>query len=421
MSEVERIPSNKTNGRTKKCIRLNSRQFFSYIFLIACGLGNHYSFSEQLSPASRVSLITYGPGEDDISSAFGHTEIRIVDPIFGIDRNYSYGGFNHKAKGFIFKFLQGTLPYYVAVHELNEVAYYYQQTNRSIQEQVLNLSYTQRQSLISALEENYLPQNKYYPYKFYYDNCATRPRDMIKQACRDSLIVTTRSRMTSKSYRDWMNEYLNERPWYQLGMNLATGKSADEQTSGWQAMYLPDQLSDQLRQATVMQANGEIIPLVKSEQTLFAAQKVVRKPVVPFITEPNIVFTLLSIIVTGFTITRYASGKKVDRWLDLSLFGLTGLMGWLLLILWLIRDDSVTAWNPSLLYLMPLHIPLIYWASKANASERFRVMYFGLTAGFILVGMALSKIPGWFDIVYPLMLFIRCLVNNYPVYRKIQT
>ena len=186
-------------------------------------------------------------------------------------------------------------------------------------------------------------------------------------------------------------------------------------------MYLPDQFSDQLRQATVMQANGEIIPLVQSEQTLFTSQKVVHKPVVPFTTEPNIVFTLLSIIVTGFTISRNATGKKVDRWLDLSLFGLTGLLGWLLIILWLIRDDGVTAWNSSLLYLMPLHIPLIYWVTKPNASERFRVMYFGFTAGLILMGMALSKIPGWFDIVYPLTLLIRCLVNCYPIYRKMQT
>ena len=132
-SEAERKLVNSTYKR-RKFIRLNSMRFLFYILLLVCGLANHYSFSERLSAASRVSLITYGPGEDDISSAFGHTEIRIVDPIFGIDRNYSYGGFHYNAKGFIFKFLQGTLPYYVAVHKLNEVAYSYQQTNRSIQE-----------------------------------------------------------------------------------------------------------------------------------------------------------------------------------------------------------------------------------------------------------------------------------------------
>ena len=183
--------------------RLDTKELIFCFFLIICGLGNHYSYSQRLTPAARISLITYGPGNDDISSAFGHTEIRIVDPVIGIDKNYSYGGFNHTDKGFIFKFLQGTLPYYVAIHNLNEIAYYYKQANRSIREQVLNLSYSQRQNLVDALEKNSLPQNKYYRYKFFYDNCATRPRDMIDMVCGDSLKIPTGSSMTGMSYRNW--------------------------------------------------------------------------------------------------------------------------------------------------------------------------------------------------------------------------
>ncbi|WP_332367806.1 DUF4105 domain-containing protein [Spirosoma telluris] len=136
---------------------------------------HHSSFSQTLSPAARVSLITYGPGDDDISSAFGHTEIRIVDPVTGMDRDYSYGGFDYRADYFILKFLRGTLPYFLTAHNIYQVMYYYQQTNRSIREQLLNLSPTQRQRLFAALEENYLPQNREYRYKFYYDNCSTRP------------------------------------------------------------------------------------------------------------------------------------------------------------------------------------------------------------------------------------------------------
>ncbi|WP_310586060.1 lipoprotein N-acyltransferase Lnb domain-containing protein [Telluribacter humicola] len=388
--------------------------FYLSLVVGVLGLGNHHSFSQQLSPAARVSLITYGPGDDDISSAFGHTEIRIVDPIFGIDQNYSYGGFNYRADWFILKFIQGTLLYYIDIHNINRVAYYYQQANRSIQEQALNLSPSQRQQLFAALEENYLPQNRYYRYKFYYDNCATRPRDMIAQACGDSLTIPSRSRMTGKSYRDWMNDYLTGKPWYQLGMNLALGYPSDEQTDGWQAMYLPDQLSDQLRHATIRQANGQVVPLVQSEPTLFAAEKVVRQPV-PFVAEPDVVFTLLSILVIGFTIGRYLRGRRVDRWLDWLLFGVSGFVGWFLVVLWLIRDDGVTAWNPTLLYLLPLHVPLVYWATGTTTTSKGRATYFGITAGFILLGMYLSNIPGWFDVVYPLMLLVRCLVNCQPI------
>ncbi|GAB3956927.1 DUF4105 domain-containing protein [Spirosoma harenae] len=374
----------------------------------------HSAHAQTLSPASRVSLITYGPGNDDISSAFGHTEIRIVDPVLGFDSNYSYGGFDYRADNFILKFLRGTLPYFISVHNINQVIYYYQQTNRSIREQYLNLSLTQRQRLLTALQENYKPENRFYRYKFYYDNCSTRPRDMIVDVCGDSLTIPSRDRMTGKSYRDLMNDYLTEKPWYQLGMNLAIGHPADEQTNGWLAMYLPDQVHDQFARATVRQANGLSVPLVQGEQTIFDPPKLFRQQV-PFIFDPDVVFTLFGVLVALFTIRRYVVAGKVDRWFDRLLFGVVGLLGWLLFIMWMIRDDGVTGWNPTILYLMPLHLPFIYWATNRNTTARRRTFYFGATSILILLGIFLSNIPGGFDVIFPLTLLIRCIVNLQPV------
>ncbi|WP_080056649.1 lipoprotein N-acyltransferase Lnb domain-containing protein [Spirosoma aerolatum] len=396
-------------------------RFMSLLMVLLLVVNLHSSVvAQQLTPSSRVSLITYGPGDDDISSSFGHTEIRIIDPALGLDRDYSYGGFDYRADYFILKFLRGTLPYFLSVHNLYQVMYYYQQTNRSIREQQLALSLTQRQKLFAALETNYLPENREYRYKFYYDNCATRPRDMIVEACGDSLTIPSRSRMTGKSYRDWMNDYLNEKPWYQLGMNLAIGWPANEQTDGWRAMYLPDQVHDQLAKSTIKLANGQIVPFVQSDQTLFAAQSVFRQQV-PIFLDPDVVFTVLGVLIAVFTIRRYVVAGKVDRWLDRLLFAISGFLGWFLLLLWLIRDDGVTGWNPTLLYLMPLHLPLIYWATGANTTARRRTLYFGGAALLIVLGIFLSNIPGSFDVVFPLTLLIRCVVNMQPVREAYRT
>jgi hypothetical protein len=393
---------------------------FSLLLSLALSFIIHHSSSAQtLSPSAHVSLITYGPGNDDISSVFGHTEIRFVDPATGLDRDYSYGGFDYRADWFIPKFLRGTLPYFITAHNIFQVMYYYQQTNRSIREQFLNLSPTQRQRLFTALETNYLPQNREYRYKFYYDNCSTRPRDMIVEACGDSLTIPSRARMTGKSYRDLMNDYLNELPWYQVGMNMAIGHPSDEQTDGWRAMYLPNQLHDQLSHAMVRQANGQIVPLVRGEQTLFTPPQIFRQQL-PIIFTPNFVFTLLGIAVALFTIRRYKVAGKVDRWLDRLLFGISGFLGWFLLILWIIRDDGVTSWNPTLLYLMPLHLPLIYWATGSKTTAQRRTFYFGLTGFLLIISMFLSNIPGGVDVVFPLTLLIRCIVNMQPVRRGYQ-
>ncbi|AUD06373.1 hypothetical protein CWM47_33775 [Spirosoma pollinicola] len=395
-------------------------RLFSFL-LVFCSLSTiHYSsFAQTLSPAARVSLITYGAGADDISSVFGHTEIRIVDPVMGLDRDYSYGGFDYSADYFILKFLRGTLPYYLSAHNINQVIYYYQQRNSGIREQPLNLSPAQRQRILAILEKNYLPENREYRYKFFYDNCATRPRDIVVEACGDSLTIPSRSRKTGKSYRDWMNDYLNEKPWYQLGMNLAIGWPANEQTDGWHAMYLPDQVHDQFSHATLRQANGQVIPLTGEERIIFSPQKTFRQQV-PFLFDPDVAFTIFGVLIVLFTIRRYVLGK-VDRWLDRFLFGVCGFLGWFLLVLWLIRDDGVTGWNPTLLYLMPLHLPLIFWATGATATARRRTRYFAFTAVLLIFGMILSRVPGGVDVVFPLTLLVRCIVNIQPVRQGRQT
>ena len=355
--------------------------------------------------------MTFGPGED-LYSVFGHSSIRIQDPALGFDRVYGYGQFDFRTDNFYVKFLRGTLPYQIGVNDMYPILYAYQAENRSIREQVLNLTAAQKQRLFQALETNLMPENREYRYKFYYDNCATRPRDMLVKACGDSLTVPTRTKMTGKSYRDWMNEYLDisGKSWAKLGMNLAIGQPADEQTDGWHAMYLPDQVHDKIALATLRQRNGESIPLVARDQTLFTAAKTFRQQL-PFLFDPNVVFGLLGLAVAVFTIRRYMLSGKVDRWLDRLLFGASGFLGWFLFLLWVATDHGVTAWNPTLLYLMPLHLPLIYWATGPNATARRRTTYFSVTAILILLGMALSKVPGGVDVIFPLTLLIRCVVN----------
>ena len=368
-----------------------------------------------LSPSARVSLITYGPGADDISSSFGHTEIRIYDPATSLDRDYSYGGFDYKADYFILKFLRGTLPYHLSAHNLYQVIYYYQQTNRGIREQLLNLSPGQKQRLFEALETNYLPQNREYRYKFYYDNCSTRPRDMIVAACGDSLQLPAPTQLT-KSYRDWMNDYLGEKPWSQLVMNIAIGRPSDVVTTNWEAMYLPNNVFNQFAQATIRQGNGQQLPLVNSTQTLFEPQSLPKQNgPLPFF--PAFVFGVLGAIIGFVTYRQYVRGK-VSRWIDWLLFGFAGLCGWILLFLWIARDDNVTAWNPSLLWLMPLHLPLIFRATNGK-NEQFTNWYFRVTAALILISLFVwNVVPGGADALFSLTLLIRCVANMQQVRRK---
>ncbi|GAB3883115.1 DUF4105 domain-containing protein [Spirosoma agri] len=402
-----------TSNRIAKRV-IGSFLLFFYVAFIS----PQSSVAQPFSPSSQVSLLTFGPGEE-LYSVFGHTAIRIYDPMHNIDRTYGWGGFRFSENNFYVKFLRGTLPYYIDAYEMYLMVYAYQAENRTIQEQILNLSPSQKQRLFDVLTTNMLPQNATYQYKFFYDNCATRPRDVIAKACGDSLMIPSRSRMTGKSYRDWMNDYLGEKPWAKVGMNLAIGNPSDVQTDGWHAMYLPENVHDQLGDATLKLANGQVVPLVARDQTLFKAAKTFPHEL-PFILDPNVIFTLFGILVALFTLRRYQSGR-VDRWVDRWLFGIVGFFGWFLFLLWVGTDHGVTAWNPTLFYLMPLHLPLIYWATSAHATARRRTTYFSIVAVLIVVGMVLSNVPGGVDVVFPLTLLIRCIVNIQMVRRGYQT
>ena len=400
------------------------RQWLTIFLLILCSsfIVPHSSFAQNSSPTQpRISLLTFGAGED-LYSVFGHTAIRVYDPARSLDVTYGWGGFRFAENNFYVKFLRGTLPYYIDAYDMNLMVYAYQAENRSIREQVLNLSSTQTHRLLRVIETNLLPENQTYQYKFFYDNCATRPRDVIVEACGDSLTMPSRNKMTGKSYRDWMNIYLDKsvKPWAKLGMNLAIGHPADVKTDGWHSMYLPNNVHDQMARATIRQTDGQTVPLVVSDQTLFEARQTFRQQI-PFIFDPNVVFTLLGIIVALFTVLRYQRGR-IDHWLDRLLFGFSGFCGWFLLLLWVATDHGVTAWNPTLLYLMPLHLPFIFGVTKPTTTGRRRINYFVGTAVLILLGMFLSNVPGGVDVIFPLTLLIRCLVNiNYPARLKQST
>jgi hypothetical protein len=371
--------------------------------------------AQTLSPGARISLLTAGPGEE-LYSVFGHTAIRVYDPAINLDRTYGWGGFRFAEDNFYVKFLRGTLPYYIDAYDMYLFMYAYQQENRTVREQVLNLSATGRQRVFQVLETNMLPENRTYQYKFFYDNCATRPRDKLVEACGDSLLIPSRSVMTGKSYRDWMNDYLGEKPWAKLGMNLAIGRPADEQTDGWHAMYLPNNVYDQLAQATIRQPDGRMQPFVSEGRTLFKGATTFRQQV-PIIFDPTVVFAVLGLVILFATIRQYQRGpvsRRLDRWL----FGIVGFLGWFLLLLWVGTDHGVTAWNPTLLYLAPYHLPLIFWATNANATNARRSWYFAITALLIIVGMVLSTVPGGVDVLFPITLLVRCLANLRPVGRS---
>ena len=179
----------------------------------------------------RLSLLTCAPGEE-IYSLFGHTAIRYENPSQGIDVVFNYGLFSFNTPNFIFRFSLGETDYQLGVTDYEHFAAEYAFYGRSVWQQTLNLTDEEKTKLIQLLQENYRPENRIYRYNFFYDNCATRPRDKVEESLQKSgsqllFSNTYTENNETKSYRDIVHQYTKGHPWAQFGIDFCIGSQAD--------------------------------------------------------------------------------------------------------------------------------------------------------------------------------------------------
>jgi hypothetical protein len=105
--------------------------FIKYLFLALSIFFLNIKSSAQLSDQSQISLLTCAAGED-IYSLFGHSAIRIYDPLNNIDNCYNWGMFEFDADEIEFatKFTKGRLKYYMGEQSFPEFMWEYQLKNR---------------------------------------------------------------------------------------------------------------------------------------------------------------------------------------------------------------------------------------------------------------------------------------------------
>jgi len=347
--------------------------FFLFTLIIVLNADAQFGI---LSPDTKVSLVTVGPG-NELYSGFGHSVIWISDPRQGVDRAYNYGTFSFETGNFYIKFLRGTLPYSLSVGPLFQQTDYWKAENRSIKEEVLNLSAPQKQKLYNFLENNALPENRLYQYKFFFDNCSTRMATALKAACGDSLSFPgyTHEKL---SFRQWIDRYAyKQNPWADFGMDLAIGSPSDEIATAEQATFLPDNLSIAFRDSKVKIGN-QTLPLIASTHDIFVAQPVVNTE---WLT-PMLLFWTLAGVVLLFTLWQIKY-ENINFTLDKIIFSFVGVIGWFILLLWFGTNHGVTAFNYDILWAFPLWLPLILYISPVKKPSWFQ--YLLIFYGFLLL------------------------------------
>lgn len=145
---------------------------------------------QRLSDQAEISVMTFGPSQQVLYTAFGHSAFRVYDPVLGIDEAYNYGVFDFDQPNFYLNFARGNLMYRLDVSDYKEFEYVYVYFNRSVRQQTLNLTQGQKQRLYAFLQWNALPENQFYRYDYFYDNCATKMPNILVHVFGDTVQLT---------------------------------------------------------------------------------------------------------------------------------------------------------------------------------------------------------------------------------------
>lgn len=369
-----------------------------------------YSVQGQtLSPQAKVSLITVEPGQE-LYSGFGHSTFWIYDPSRGIDRIYNYGTFDFNPD-FYMKFVRGKLDYMLSVSNMEYLMYGAMEEKRTVVEQVLNLSPVQREDLFKFLETNYLPENRYYRYDFFLDNCSSRLRDVLRSVCRDSLRFNL-SHDSNLSFRQLIDQYLQQKKIQDLGMDIGLGAPADRKATPFEYMFLPDYLKSAFDSAKIYR-NNHWESLVLRKSILYQAPEVQTSGSV---FSPALFFWALFLLSAYLTYRNIKKGKE-SFLADSVLLVLLSLLGFLLVFLWFFTDHNVTIHNWNLWWATPLHLPVAFLLIRRSAPLVLR-WYFLVYAVVCFSLIAFWKVlPEEFNVaIFPLLLLLgmRSLyISNY--------
>lgn len=349
----------------------------------------------------RIILLTMGPG-DEVWEKFGHNAVWVHDPGRGSDLAYNYGMFDFRQQNFLLNFARGRMLYWMEGFDAYLTLDHYRTLNRSVWAQELNLTPAQAAYVRDFLEWNARPENRFYRYDYYRDNCSTRVRDIVDRVTGGALKAATANAPSGVSYR-WHTRRLvaggaASVPMYTI-LEGGLGPAADRPISRWDEMFLPMRLRDQVAALKIRDARGNVVPLVRREQTLFTAVRPAERTGPPHWLFGYLLAGVLyggAIALLAAAVRRSVAARVGFTVLTVPWLVFAGVGGVILLGLWGLTDHAIAYRNLNLFQLSPLAVPLIVMLPALAWRGRWRrgtVRLAVVVAALSVLGLLLQVFP----------------------------
>lgn len=357
---------------------------------------------EQTEPGSNLTvyLLTMGPG-DQVWEKFGHNAIWIHDEATHTDSAYHWGLFDFADKDFVPRFIQGRMRYAMGSFGLGETLEMYRRTNRTVWMQRLNMTPAQKQKLFDFVKWNVRPENRYYRYDYFRDNCSTRVRDAIDVALSGSIKKASSGIATNTTYRSHTSR-LTQDDWPVFtGTMIGLGQPTDRPIDAWEEMFLPVRMMEHFKTLRIPTATGNA-PLVLEQEIAVPSTRppedsTIRRGIFGYLA---IAAVLVLIAILSYMLS--AKGRGTGFVIFAAVWSLiAGISGTVLAFLWLFTDHLYSYRNENLFYLNPLSLILFVFLLILLVRKRDRDLdRANVTATRIaflaVIGFAIQILP-WFN------------------------
>lgn len=358
--------------------------FFLFILLATVGTAKaNITFSDSL----RISLLTCSEGPDAYER-FGHSGIRINDLKNQLDIMFHWGLFDFDSPNFALRFIKGETDYLLGVAYTTDFVNQYHRRGLAMKEQVLNLDKKYATKMVEAILENYKPENRTYRYSYFFDNCATRPFNIIDKACGGDIKYDT-TWVRDITLRDMVQEKTRKGSWLDFGTCLLVAGRSDKQASFREQMFLPDYLAEAYSHATI---NGK--PLVTEEREILKMRQDIHKKIngapllSPFATFLTIFFIMCILLVAQHRRWAEISLKSIET---LLLIG-TGICGIIVWFLNFFSEHPSVDNNVNCLWLLPTNLifaPLIWLKSLKKVCRIYFFIIFAAIIIYIIINFGI--------------------------------
>lgn len=314
-----------------------------------------------------IKIVTMDQG-DPIYVWFGHSAIIVEDALTGKSTLYDYGVFDFRQDNFYRNFAMGRLIYGVYATKPEYRFYEAEETQRNTRILTLDLEDEAKLELYKFLQWNIQPENSSYLYHHYYDNCATRIRDIIDSAVDGQLKLWSQNIISPFTYREHIRRYTGNHPIVDWLLNFLQSGVIDSSITLWDEMFLPDRFETALLHFSYIDSQGVLKPLVKQQEILYSYPS--RKQI-PSDWSPHwykaLPISLLLSIVLWYVFLKFPefqknnSSNKENKWFIIlyytisTLFSfLLGILGSLLFFMSFFTDHTVTYHNENLFLANPI-------------------------------------------------------------------